>query len=108
MTPSSVRPRTDRRVPSISWTKDSPDRSMRDLGGPRLTHHGDPDLAGIGQLVLDLLGDLAGDDLGGEVVDLGRLDHDPHLAAGLHSEYLLHAGLGRRDLFDAGEPLDVG
>ena len=51
---------------------------------------------GIGQLVLDLLGDLARDHLGAEVVDLARLHHHPDLAPGLHREHLLHARARRR------------
>ena len=35
--------------------------SAGDLGGPGLADHGDPDLAGVGQLLLDLLGHLAGE-----------------------------------------------
>ena len=40
----------------------------RELGGPRLAHHGDPDLARIGQLFLHLLGHVPGDHLSLDVV----------------------------------------
>ena len=36
-------------------------RLLGELGGSRLAHHGDPDLAWVGQLLLDLLGDVAGE-----------------------------------------------
>src|SRR5260370_8907035 len=52
-----------------------------ELGGAGLADHGDADLAGVGQLLLDLLGDVAGDHLRLDVVDSVRLDHDPDLAA---------------------------
>ena len=65
-----------------------------ELDGARLADHGDPDLAGVGQLLLDLLGHVPGDDLGLDVVDVARLDHDPDLPAGLHGEDLLDAVLG--------------
>ena len=68
------------------------------LDGLGLTQQVDLDLAGVLQLVLDLLGDIAGqqdhlilaDDLG--------LDHDADLAAGLDGEGLLNAVEGRGDL----------
>src|SRR3954453_980396 len=77
------------------------------LGGAGLADDGDADLAGVGQLFLDLLGDVARDDLGGDVVDLVGLDHHPDLAARLHREHLLDAGLLARDLLDPLEPLHI-
>src|SRR5664279_1566850 len=47
--------------------------SVRDLCRTRLTDDRHADLTGIGELVLDLLGDLAGNDRSREVVDLGGL-----------------------------------
>ena len=38
-----------------------------------LPHDRDPDLARVLQLLLDLLGDVAGQDLGGQIVDVRRL-----------------------------------
>src|SRR4029450_5102663 len=38
--------------------------SVGDFSGARLTHHRDSDLAGVGELVFDLLGPPAGDDRG--------------------------------------------
>src|SRR5689334_16110677 len=58
--------------------------SAGDLHGARLSDHGDLDLAGVLQGVLDLAGDLVAQQRGGVVVDLLRLDHHPDLAAGLH------------------------
>jgi len=78
-----------------------------DLGRTRFAHHRDSDLSRVGQLVLDLLRNLAGDDLGGEIVHVGRLHHHAHLAPGLHREHLLDARLAARDLLDARQPLDV-
>src|SRR5947209_6680692 len=100
------------RAPS-SATSNTPSTGRRDnallgvLGGPGLAHDRDADLPGIGQLFLDLLGDVTRDHLRGDVVDLFRLDHHPDLATGLHGEHLLHAWLLARDLLDALEPLDV-
>src|ERR1700749_1999583 len=73
-----------------------------------LTDHGDADLARIGQLLLDLLGDVAGDDLSLDVVHAVRLDHDPDLPAGLHGEHLLHTLVRGGDLLQPLQPLDVG
>ena len=44
--------------------------SVRDFGGAQLTDHRDANLAGVGQLILDLLRDLTGDHLGRQVVRL--------------------------------------
>src|SRR4051795_3335311 len=77
------------------------------LRGAGLADDRDADLAGVGQLFFDLLGDVARDDLGGDVVDLVRLDHHPDLATCLHREHLLDAGLLARDLLDPLEPLHV-
>src|SRR5581483_11013642 len=78
------------------------------LHGPRLSDHRDLDLPGILQLLLHLLRDVPGHDLGLEVVDLPRLDHDADLAPGLHRVRLFHAGVARADLLQALESLDVG
>ncbi len=68
-----------------------------DLGDPGLADDGDADLARVGQLLLDLLGHVAGQHGRADVVDVVRAHHDPDLAAGLHREDLLDAGLaGRR------------
>src|SRR5689334_24002594 len=65
----------------------------RELRGAGLADDRDADLAGVGELLLDLLGDVAGDDLGLDVVYLLGLDHDADLAARLHGEDLLDAFL---------------
>src|ERR1019366_1403882 len=81
--------------PSRTAVPDSPGRRglAGELDGPRLADHGDPDLAWVGQLLLDLLGHVAGDHLCLDVVDIFRLDHHPDLPAGLHCEHLLDAAL---------------
>src|ERR1700761_6890456 len=86
----------------------TPIRLSGEFHGAGLADHGDADLARIGQLLLDLLGDVAGDDLGLDVVHAVRLDHDPDLPAGLHGEHLLHALVGDGDLLQPLQPLDVG
>ena len=57
---------------------------FRVLGGAAFADHADLDLAGVIQLVLDLFGNLAGqqDDL--IITNLIRLDQDANLAACLH------------------------
>ena len=57
---------------------------FRVLGGAAFADHADLDLAGVIQLVLDLFGNLAGqqDDL--IITNLIRLDQDADLAACLH------------------------
>src|SRR5260221_14585750 len=59
-----------------------PARLTGELDGARLPDHSDPDLARVGQLVLDLLGHVSGDDLRLDVIDVGGLDHDPDLPPG--------------------------
>src|SRR5580704_2777617 len=81
--------------------------SAREFGGPGFTDHGDADLARVGQFLFDLLGDVARDHLGLDVVDPVGLDHDPDLAARLHSEDLLHALVVAGDLLQALQALDV-
>src|SRR5579859_4858712 len=85
-----------------------PDASPRELGGAGFTHHGHPDLPRIGQLLLDLLGHIAGDHLRLNVIDPIRLHHDPDLPPGLHREHLVHAVVRGRDLLQAFQPLDIG
>ena len=54
----------------------------------------DLDLSGVFQLVLDLLGDLPGQQHHTVLADLLRLDHDADLPAGLDGVGLIHAGEG--------------
>src|SRR5437870_3769270 len=49
------------------------------LDGPGLPHDGDLDLAGVLELLLDLLGDVPSQDLSPNVVYVHRFDHDPDL-----------------------------
>ena len=64
-----------------------------ELRSARFPDDRDPDLAGVGQLLLHLLGHVPGDHLGLDVVHPLGLDHDPDLPAGLHGEHLLDAFL---------------
>ena len=72
-----------------------------------LADHDDMDLAGVLHLVLDLLGDVVGEDGCLGVVDLVRLDHDADLAACLHGEGLLDAVMGIGDGLELLQALDV-
>ena len=56
---------------------------LRDLDRAALADHGHLDLARVLELVLDLARDLVREEHGAVVVDLGRLDDDADLAAGL-------------------------
>src|SRR5215217_569512 len=77
------------------------------VGGPRLPDDGDLDLAGVLELLLDLAGDLVGEQHGAVVVERARLDHHADLAAGLHGVDLVHAVVARRDLLEVAPALDV-
>src|SRR5512146_899100 len=94
----SARPSASRRMPSRSGTPDGAGMLLGVPGllgvldGSGLANDGDLDLARVGQLVLDLLDDVAGEPGRGQVVDLVRPDEDPDLAAGLDRERLLDAG----------------
>src|SRR6202034_2100837 len=84
-----------------------PGTSAGEFGGPGFAHHGDADLPWIGQFLFDLLGDVAGDHLGLDVVDVVGLDHDPDLAARLHGEDLLDTLVAAGYLLEALQALDV-
>src|SRR5260221_13598699 len=66
-----------------------------ELDGARLPDHRDPDLARVGQLVLDPLGHVPGDDLCLDVIDIGGFDHNPDLPPPLHPEAFLAPALAR-------------
>src|SRR5207244_2806604 len=83
-------------------------RSASEFHGADLSHHRDLDLAGVLQLLLDLLRDVSGQDLGGQVVHILRLHHHADLTPCLHGEGLFDAGIRRADLLQSLEPLDVG
>src|SRR5439155_26608506 len=55
---------------------------LRVLDRARLADDRDLDLARVGQLLLDLADDVAGEPAGGQVIDLLWPDEDPDLAAG--------------------------
>src|SRR5215217_4901763 len=82
--------------------------SLGVLDAADLADHRDLDLPGVLELLLDPLGHVAGQDLGGDVVDVLRLDHDPDLAPGLHGEHLVDTGVAAGDLLEALQALDVG
>ena len=65
------------------------------------------DLAGVGQLVLDLLGDIAREQDHLVLADVLRLDHDADLAAGLDGVAAGDAGEALGDLLELFETLDV-
>src|SRR5262249_41960485 len=75
--------------------------------GAGLARGGGLDLAGVLDLLLDLLDDVAGEPDRLEIVDLLGVDDDAHLAAGLDRERLLDAGEGVGDLLERLEPADV-
>src|SRR3977135_640467 len=74
------------------------------LHGPRLADHRDLDLTGIGQRLLDLADDVAGQPGGGEVVDLLGPDEDADFAPGLDGKRLLDAGEALGDGLEVLEP----
>src|SRR5207237_1050182 len=85
----------------------APASSFRELDSARLADHGHLDLTGVLELVLDLAGDLVGEQHRRVVVDLLRLDDDTDLAAGLERVDLLDALVAGGDAFERLEPLDV-
>src|SRR5690242_568306 len=96
-------PHTDSSATPSLETDETPQTnrgSAGDLGGAGLPDHGHLDLTGVGQLVLELLGDVAGEDLRRDVVDLVGLDHHAYVAAGLHRVDLLHPGVRGGDLLE--------
>ena len=66
---------------------------FRVFHGTGLTHNVDLDLAGIVELVFDLLGQVAGQQHHIVVPNLFGVDQDADLAAGLEGEALFHATL---------------
>ena len=65
---------------------------LRVVDGLGLAQEIDLDLAGVGQLVLDLLGDVAREQHHLILRDLLGLDHDADLAAGLNGKAVGDAG----------------
>src|SRR2546421_132892 len=107
-------------LPTLSWSNTStpsgriPSSELREsrsagvFGSPGLAHHHHADLPRVGQLGLDLLGDVASHPLRGEVVDHTRVDHHPDVAPRLHGIGLDHSGVGLGDRLQSLEALDVG
>src|SRR5829696_4239184 len=90
---------------TIAWVPWA--RLLRVLDGARLADDGDLDLARVGQVVLDLLDDVAREARRGEVVDLLGADEDPHLPTGLDRERAFDAGEALGDPLEVLEALDV-
>src|SRR4051794_28012230 len=80
---------------------------LRVLDGARLANHRHLDLAWIGQAVLDLLDDVAGESGRGGVVDLFGTNEDPHLATRLDRERPLDPREALGDALEILEALDV-
>src|SRR3954462_20882 len=80
---------------------------LRVFDRARLADDGDLDLARVLELLLDLLRDVPGEHLRGEVVDVVGLDHHAHVATRLHRVDLLDPGVVRADLLEPLEPLHV-
>src|SRR5688500_9356085 len=98
-------------LPTMSPTKRSftpARRSLRVFDRTGLADHRHLDLARLGEVLLDLLGDVAREPDRLLVGDLLAVDDDPNLAAGLDGEALLHALEARGDLLELLEALDVG
>ena len=77
---------------------------FHDLG---LTQDVNLDLTGVFQLVLDTLGQLAGQNDHLILADLLGLHHHAYLAARLNGIALLHTGIGAGDLLQLLQTLDV-
>src|SRR5690348_13598632 len=103
-----------RRTTRVGSTRSSKERGpgletllSSDLEGPSLPHDGHAHLARVLQRLLDLLRDVAGKANRSEIINLFRLHDDPHLAARLDREALLHALERVGDLLQRLETLDV-
>src|SRR5215203_7521728 len=77
------------------------------VGGPRLPDDGHLDLTRVLELLLDLAGDLVGEQHRPVVIERAGLDHHADLAAGLHGVDLVHAVVAGGDLLEVAEALDV-
>src|SRR4051794_15052636 len=77
------------------------------VGRPRLPDHGDLDLAGVFELLLDLARDLVAEQHRAVVVERAGDDHHADLAAGLHRVDLVDAVVARGDLLEVSQALDV-
>src|SRR5262249_14014592 len=77
------------------------------LHGPRLADHRHLDLAGVVELLLDGLGDVAADLDRVAVARLAGVGDDAHLAAGLDGVRVLHTGEARRHRLQLLQALDV-
>src|SRR3954468_18858662 len=77
------------------------------VGRPRLPDHGDLDLPGVLELLLDLARDLVREQDRAVVVQRAGLDHDADLAAGLHRVDLVHAVVAGGDVLEVAQALGV-
>ena len=80
---------------------------LRVIDGLGLAHEIDLDLTGVGQLVLDLLGDVAREQHHLILRDLLGLDHDADLAAGLNGKAVGDAGEALGDFLELFQTLDI-
>lgn len=80
---------------------------LRQVGGADLADDRDPDLTGVGHGLLDLAGDVAAEELGGQVVDGLGPDDDADLAPRLQGIALRDAFKRVGNLFQAAHALDV-
>src|SRR5579864_375219 len=69
-----------------------PSSSSSIVDGTSLTNHTYPDLPRILQVLLDLMGNVAGQSVCRKFIDLLRFNDDSHLATRLDSEGFFHAG----------------
>src|SRR5882672_9315268 len=84
------------------------DSSLRHLDRAGLADHHDLDVAGVLHLGLDALGDVLRQLVRVEVRDDVGPRHHAQLAPGLDRVAHVDALVGERDLFELGQPLDVG
>src|SRR5215208_7513310 len=92
----------------VTWKRFAADIALTSVvGGPRLPDDRDLDLAGVLELLLDLAGDLVGEQDGAIVVERARQHHHADLAAGLHGVDLVDAVVAGGDVLEVAEALDV-
>src|SRR5215217_2576989 len=91
----------------VTWKRFADIALTSVVGGPRLPDDRDLDLAGVLELLLDLAGDLVGEQDGAVVVERAGLHHHADLAAGLHGVDLVDAVVARGDVLEVAQALDV-
>ena len=92
----------------VTWKRFMHSRVVaRVVGRARLPDHGDLDLAGVLELLLDLARDLVREQHGAVVVERAGDDHHADLAAGLHRVDLVDALVAGGDPLEVAQALDV-